>query len=69
MKIPGGSLDNGTASWSHAVMQFDGNESHVLDPRAGLKHFYFGTFNVHRPGMHCCGRGESQPQRYEVPRD
>src|ERR1035437_2159242 len=19
--------------------------------------------------MHCCGRGESQPQRYEVPRD
>jgi hypothetical protein len=46
-KVPGGILDSGTAFRSHAVVQFDNNDSHVPDPRAGLKHFYFGTFNVY----------------------
>jgi hypothetical protein len=47
MKLPGGSLHNCAASRSHAVMQFDGDDSYLLDPRAGLKHFYLGTFNIH----------------------
>jgi hypothetical protein len=29
------------------VMQFDGNGSHILDPRTGFKPFNFGAFNVH----------------------
>jgi len=46
-KTPCSVLDNGTASRSYAVVQFDGDHSHVSDPRAGFKHFYFGAFDVH----------------------
>jgi len=28
-------------------MQFDGSDLNPLDPRARIKHFYFGSFNVH----------------------
>jgi len=46
-KIPGGMVDDRATFWPYAIVQFNGEDSHVPDPGATLKYFFFGAFNVH----------------------